>query len=292
MANSPTPSADLGMPLLNKKAMLTVGGITLGVWVTALATGNKWVIGLVALLTVALVGLLLWALRMAKKQREVVQLLQQAQGSPEARKAALEQLALRDPKGGDAMGAIARAQLEAQEDPDKALATLQGIDLSKLPQDAADQVRTFRCQLLLLKNRNRDARDLADQIQVPSTGPKGQRAMMAAVVAEAWARTGRGQEAMVLLEDYKPEDPELVEMRPIILFARVFAHFAVGRKERCKKDMTLLMQQDMNLLGRFVQPGPGIHMELRQIATEVLQTHPDMRKMAKAQQAAMQRRIR
>ncbi len=290
MANAPAP--DLGMPLLNKKALLTVGGITLGVWATALATGNKWVIGLVAVLTVALVGLLLWALRMAKKQKEVVQLLQQAQGSPEARKAALEQLALRDPKGADALGAIARAQLEAQEDPDKALATLQGIDLSKLPQDAADQVRTFRCQLLLLKNRSRDARDLADQIQVPSTGPKPARAMMASVVAEAWARTGRGQEAMVLLEDYKPDDPELTEMRPVILFARVFAHFAVGRKERCKKDMTMLMQQDMNLLGRFVQPGPGIHIELRQIATEVLQTHPDMRKMAKAQQAAMQRRVR
>jgi Tfp pilus assembly protein PilN len=287
-----TPSADLGMPLLNKKALMTVGGITLGVWVTALATGNVWVIGLVAVLTVALVGLLLWALNMAKKQKEVMALLQKAQGSPEARKAALEELAARDPKGADAMGAIARAQLEAQENPDKALETLAGIDMSKLPQDAADQVRAFRCQLLLFKNRARDARDLADQIQVPSTGPMAQRVMMSAVVAEAWARTGKANEAMVLLEDFKVDDPEIGEMKPMLLFARVFTHFAVGRKERCKKDMAALMAQDINLLGRFVQPGPGIHIELRQIAAEVLQSHPEARKMARAQQPGIQHRGR
>lgn len=289
MAN---PQPDLGMPLLNKKALLTVGGITLGVWATALATGNVWVIGLVAVLTVALVGLLLWALNMAKKQKEVVALLQKAQGSPEARKAALEELAARDPKGADAMGAIARAQLEAQENPDKALETLAGIDLSKLPQDAADQVRAFRCQLLLLKNRARDARDLADQIQVPSTGPKPARVMMASVVAEAWARTGKHTEALVLLEDFKIDDPEIGEMKPVLLFARAFAHFAAGRKERCKKDMAALMAQDINLLGRFVQPGPGIHIELRQIAAEVLQSHPEARKMARAQQPGIQHRVR
>lgn len=287
-----TPSADLGMPLLNKKALMTVGGITLGVWVTALATGNVWVIGFVAVLTVALVGLLLWALNMAKKQKEVMALLQKAQGSPEARKAALEELAARDPKGADAMGAIARAQLEAQENPDKALETLAGIDMSKLPQDAADQVRAFRCQLLLFKNRARDARDLADQIQVPSTGPMAQRVMMSAVVAEAWARTGKANEAMVLLEDFKVDDPEIGEMKPMLLFARVFTHFGVGRKERCKKDMAALMAQDINLLGRFVQPGPGIHIELRQIAAEVLQSHPEARKMARAQQPGIQHRGR
>lgn len=287
-----TPSADLGMPLLSKKALMTVGGITLGVWVTALATGNVWVIGFVAVLTVALVGLLLWALNMAKKQKEVMALLQKAQGSPEARKAALEELAARDPKGADAMGAIARAQLEAQENPDKALETLAGIDMSKLPQDAADQVRAFRCQLLLFKNRARDARDLADQIQVPSTGPMAQRVMMSAVVAEAWARTGKANEAMVLLEDFKVDDPEIGEMKPMLLFARVFTHFGVGRKERCKKDMAALMAQDINLLGRFVQPGPGIHIELRQIAAEVLQSHPEARKMARAQQPGIQHRGR
>lgn len=289
MAN---PQPDLGMPLLNKKALMTVGGITLGVWVTALATGNVWVIGFVAVLTVALVGLLLWALNMAKKQKEVMALLQKAQGSPEARKAALEELAARDPKGADAMGAIARAQLEAQENPDKALETLAGIDMSKLPQDAADQVRAFRCQLLLFKNRARDARDLADQIQVPSTGPMAQRVMMSAVVAEAWARTGKANEAMVLLEDFKVDDPEIGEMKPMLLFARVFTHFGVGRKERCKKDMAALMAQDINLLGRFVQPGPGIHIELRQIAAEVLQSHPEARKMARAQQPGIQHRGR
>jgi hypothetical protein len=281
-----------GMPLLNKKALLTVGGVTVLVWVTALMTGSKIVLGVVAVLTLALAGLLVWAWRMMKKQRHLMELLQQAQGSPEARAAALQQLATHDPKGADALGQIARAQIEAQENPDQALLTLQGIDLSKLPQDAADQVRTFRAQILLMKNRVREARDLADQIHVPSTGPKAGRAMMAAVVAEAWARTGKGNEALVLLEDYNPEDPELEQVQPLLLFARVFAHFATGKKERAKKDCKVLMARDMNLLGRFVQPGPGVHLELRQLATEVLQSHPDVRKMQRAQQTQVQRRMR
>lgn len=291
--NPPTLSPlDAGMPLLNKRGLTTVAGVTVLVWITAAMTGSKIVLGLVGVLTLALAGLLFWAWRQAKKQNAMMQLLQQAQGSPEARQAALAQLAAQDPKGADVIGQLAKAQIEAQENPDKALETLQNTDLSKVPAEAADQVRTFRAQLLLLKNRTREARDLADQINVPSTGPKPARAMMASVVAEAWARSGRHTEALVLLEDLKPEDPELEQMRPMLLYARIFANFAAGKKERSKKDMKALMEQDMNLLGRFVNPGPGIHIELRQIAAEVLQTHPDVKKMARAQQGAMHRRVR
>ncbi|MBI5609452.1 MAG: hypothetical protein HY902_11290 [Deltaproteobacteria bacterium] len=289
------PSMDplqAGFPLLNKRALLTVAGVTALVWVTAAMTGSMIVLIGVGILTAALAGLLFWAWRQAQKQTKMMQLLQQAQGSPEARKAALEQLAAQDPKGADAIGQIAKAQIEAQENPDKALETLQTIDLSKVPAEAADQVRTFRAQLLLLKNRTREARDLADQINVPASGPKAARAMMAAVVAESYARTGKAEAALTLLEEWKLSDPELEQMKPMLLYASVFANFAAGKKERAKKDMKALMELDMNLLGRFVQPGPGIHIELRQIAGEVLQGHPDMRKMARAQQNMMHKRMR
>lgn len=295
MADTSPPTLsplEAGMPLLNKRSLMTIAGVTVLVWITAAMTGSTIVLILVGVLTLALVGLLGWAWWQAKKQMAMMQLLQGAQASPEARQAALAQLALQDPKGADVMGQLARAQLQAQENPDLALETLQAVDLTKVPTEAADQVRAFRTQLLLLKNRTREARDLADQINVSSSGPKASRAMVATVVAEAWARTGRHAEALVLLEDLKPEDPELEQMRPMLLYARVFANFASGKKERCKKDMKALMAQDMNLLGRFVAPGPGIHIELRQIAAEVLQGHPDMKKMARAQQGAMHRRVR
>ena len=283
---------DAQIPLFNRKTLLTIGGITLAVWVSAAMTGSKIVLVAVAVLTAALVGLLLYAFRQVQKQKRVLGLLQDGQGSPEARKAALAQLALDDPENKDVLGRIAKAQLQAQENPDLALETLQGVDLSKVPQEAADQVRSFRCQLLLVKNRTRDARDVADQINVPATGPLAGRAMMAAVVGEAWARTGKHVEALVVLEGLDPLHPELEQVKPMLLFALVFAHFAAGRKERCVKALKMLMAQDMNLLGRFVAPGPGIHMELRKLATEVLQTHPDVKKMAKAQQSQMARRQR
>lgn len=280
------------IPFLNKKTLTATAGVVVLIWVTAILTGSKIVIAVVAVLTIALGVLLGYAWRQIAKQKKVFALLQGAQGSPEARAAALAELAAQDPHSKDVLNGIAKAQLQAQDNPDLALVTLQGLDLSKVPQDAADQVRTFRAQLLLVKNRTREARDLADQINVPTTGPLQARAMMAAVVAEAWARTGRHTQALVLLEDYKLDNSELGQTQPMLLFARVFTHFALGHKDRVLKFLRMLMAQDMNLLGRFVQPGPGIHMELRKLATEVLQTHPTLNKAAKAQHRMTQPRSR
>lgn len=294
MANdtsAPNP-LDGAFPLFNKKTLATGGGIVILVWLTALLTGSKIVVGIVAVLTLALAGLLVYALRQFNKQKAVYALLKDGQASPEARRAALEQLAAQDPQAQDLLNAIAKAQLQAQDDPDAALKTLEGIDLQKAPQEAADQVRVFRAQILLFKNRAREARDLADQVNVPATGPVEGRAMMAAVVAEAWARTGKFKEALVLLEEFKPDNAELGQTKPFILFARVFAFFAAGQKERAAKDLKALMAIDVNMLGRFVQPGPGIHIELRKMATEVLQTHGEFAKMARAQQRMTQPRGR
>lgn len=281
---------DAQLPLFNRKTLLTIAGITAAVWVSAAMTGSKIVLIAVAILTAALLGLLIYAYRQVQKQKKVLGLLQDGQASPEARKAALAQLLADDPQSKDVLGRIATAQLQAQENPELALETLQGIDLSKVPQDAADQVRSFRCQLLLVKNRTKDARDLADQINVPTSGPLPARAMMAAVVGEAWARTGKHAQALVVLEGLDPAHPELEQVKPMLLFARIFANFAAMKKERCVKDLKALMAQDINLLGRFVAPGPGIHMELRKLATEVLQAHPDVKKMARAQQSHANRR--
>lgn len=279
-------------PLLNRNGMLTVAGIVAALWLTALVSGSKIVAGIMAVVTLAIAGGLVYVWRMAKKQKQVMDLLQSAGASPEARQRALAQLEAQGGGSKDVLNAIARAQLQAQDDPDKALATLEGIDLQKVPAAAADEVRTFRAQMYLYKNRVKEARELADAIKLANAANGQSRAMMTAVVAEAWARTGKAEAGLDLLADVKFDDPELAQLRVPLLVARVFAHFGAGKKERARKDMEALMKQDVNLLGRFAMPGQAVHFELQKLAQDVLRSHPDMRKMARNQQQAAFRRTR
>ena len=80
MAEPNNDPLQAGFPLLNKRALTTVAGVTVLVWVTAAMTGSKIVLVGVGILTAALAGLLFWAWRQAQKQQKMMQLLQQAQG--------------------------------------------------------------------------------------------------------------------------------------------------------------------------------------------------------------------
>lgn len=275
--------AGIDHPFLNRNGLLTVGGIVGALWLTALVAGNRWVTGIVALLTLVVAGGLVYVWRLVRKQQAVMGLLQSASASPEARRQALEQLSASDSGSKDVLSRIARAQLEAQDDPKKALQTLEGIDLAKVPAAAADEVRTLRAQMCLWQNRVREARELADAIKLANASNSQSRGLMSAVIAEAWARSGKAEAAMDVLAGVKIDDPDLAQVRVLLLVARVFAAFGAGKKERAKRDLEALMKQDVNLLGRFVTPGQAVHLELQRMAKEVLATHPGMRKMARSQ---------
>lgn len=278
--------------LFNKRSVPTLLGITAAVWISAAMIGTWWSLVGAGVLTLAGAGGIWWLWRKTKKQAGLMQLLQQAQASPEAREAALAQLAAGEGKDDAVLAGLAKAQLQAQTDPDGAIETLSAIDLSKVPADAADQVRTFRVQLLLLKNRVREARDVADRIVITSGGPMQARAMTAAVVAEAYARTGAAEDALNTIAPFDPANPEIEQVQPLLLYARCFAMFGTGKKDSARKAMRQLMAIDPNLLGRFVAPGPGIHLELRKMATDLLRVAPGAKKMARAQQRPMHRRMR
>lgn len=278
--------------LFNKRSVPTLIGIVVAVWVSAAMIGSPWALVGAGVLTLAGAGGLWWLWRRTKQQSELMALLQRAQSSPEAREEALAQLAAKDGKDADVLSGLARAQLLAQTDPDGAIEILAAIDLSKVPGEAADQVRTFRVQLLLLRNRVREARDVADRIVVASSGPEAGRAMTAAVVAEAYARTGAAADAVPLIEPFDPGNAELSQVAPLLLYARAFALHATGKKDSARKAMRQLMAIDPNLLARFVAPGPGIHLELRKMATDLLRVAPGAKKMARAQQRPMHRRLR
>ncbi len=287
-----------GMPaempsLFNKRSVPTLAAIAALVWVSAAMIGTWWAYVGAGVLTIAGAGGIWWLWRKTQKQTELMQLLQQAQASPEAREAALAKLAAQQgDKDADVLAGLAKAQLQAQTDPDGAIETLSAIDLSKVPGDAADQVRTFRVQLLLLKNRVREARDVADRIVVGSSGPIAARAMTAAVVGEAYARSGAPADAVTTIGPFDPGNAELEQVAPLLLYARVFAMHGTGKKDSARKAMRQLMAIDPNLLARFVAPGPGIHLELRKMATELLRVAPGAKKMARAQQRPMHRRMR
>jgi hypothetical protein len=283
-------------PLFTRQGLITIALIIGALWLIAAAAGTTWVTVTIAVLTVALLGGLtwvyFWAKKQQKKQLDMLNLMQAAQESPEARRQVLSQLQAEPAGSQDVMTKLARAQLEAQEDPDKAILTLESLDISQVPGQAADEVRGLRVQLYLARNRIKDARAVADEIKA-GAGTNGQsKAMLAAVVAEAFARTGKHDQALALLEDLNFQDPELGQIKYLLLFGRIFANFAAGKKERVRKDMVALASENPQLLGRFVQPGPGIHLDLRKMATEVLQDNPEMRKMQRMQQQAMMRGAR
>jgi hypothetical protein len=286
--SEPTPP-ELDSPLFNRKN-LGIGLVALAaLWLTAAMTKSAWVLGIMGVLTLAAAGGLIWVYRLVKKQRAMVTLLQSAQGSPEARKAALAQLQGDDK---DVLKMVARAQLEAQDDPKKAIATLEMLDLSKVPSTSQDDVRVLRAQLYLASGRLRDAANMADGINLGAAPNAQAKAMVTAIVGEAWARTGKADRALVILDDLKLDDAEMGQAAILARMAKVFAAFHAGKKDRAKKELEGLMKLDVNYLGRFVMPGGAIHLELQQLAKQVAMNHPDVRKQQKQAQRGSFGRVR
>lgn len=272
---------NLDSPLFNRKNLGLGLGILAALWLTAAMTGSKIVLGIMGVVTLAAAGGLVWVYRLVKKQRSVVSLLQSAQASPEARLAALAQLQGDDK---DVLKMIARAQLEAQDDPKKAIATLEMLDLGKVPSTSQDDVRVLRAQLYLATGRLRDAAMMADGINLGAAPNASAKAMVTAIVGEAWARTGKADRALVILDELKLDDPDLGQAAILARMAKIFASFHAGKKDRARKELENLMRLDVNYLGRFVMPGGAVHLELQQLAKQVAMNHPDMRKQQRQAQ--------
>ena len=74
----------------------------------------------------------------------------------------------------------------------QALAALETINLSKAMGTVADEARGQRAMIHLMLDEVPPARDLADGIQLSRHQDVKSRAMLAAIVAEAWARRSTG----------------------------------------------------------------------------------------------------
>jgi len=257
-------------PVDLKKTFVRVGAVLGVVWLGAGLTTRWSVIPLViaGVLTVAAAAAAVWVVRYVNKSRELGALLRSAAETEDGRREALRKLETGYKKG-DVQAAIARAQLEMQEDPRKALATLEEIDLTRQIAPVADQVRCTRATIHLQLGEIQEARALVDKIELGKQQEPKTRAMFAAVAGEAWGRTGLAKKGVELLELYNPEDPDYTEMRVQMWRARAFAYAGAGDMKGASRALRKLAEVSPQLLGMFVG-AKKVHPLLQQEAKQLL----------------------
>jgi hypothetical protein len=277
--DAPPAPPQVGIP---RKTLYWIGGITAVIWAFAISTGSTVFMIIVGALTALLAFVLIRAFLFINKQKKVVGLLQGATGSPEARRDALAKLEA----GKDAnspVNTFARAQLMAADDPKAALDVINKIALKDYPPAMQDDVSLLKTQLYLGLGRTADARKSADTINLDNPERKQARALTASIVAEAWARTGKPKEALSLMESIEipAKDGEQIAMQMRV--AKVFARFAANQRKQAETELVSLADDDINQMGRFLDPRFRVHPELQKLARRVLERNPQARKMAKAQ---------
>lgn len=240
------------------RALLTrLGLILLGVWIVfgtiASFVRSPWsqvLLAVPALLSAVGVAIVIWTLRQAKTARGVASILSGVE-TDEDRKAALEKLAT-DFKKGDTAAVFARAQLELQEDPKKALATLESIDLSKAMAPVADEARGQRAMIHLTQGEVGPARQLADNIDLSRHQDTRTRAMLASVVAEAWARSGDAKKASETLSLFDPEEATYSQIKPQLYRAQAYVAAYESDMQGMRRALRKLLGIDARLLGGFM----------------------------------------
>ncbi|AKT42667.1 hypothetical protein [Chondromyces crocatus] len=265
------------MAQLKPRALaIRIGIGALILWGIAFAIPGWWAKIVAAVLTVAVLGIVLWALRFTKRTQAVAQIVRQAD-SAEARKEAISKLES-DFKKDDVAATFAKAQLQLQEDPRTALSTLESIKLEKLMPPMADEARAQRAMIHLMLGETDEARGLVDPIDLSRHKEPRSRATLAAIVGEAWARTGQAKKAVELLETFDPSDAAYSDLKPQLLRARAFAYAWANNSQKMKGTLRALSAMNVQFLTGFITKKKhpmgvnprGVHPALEKEALEVL----------------------
>lgn len=267
-ASPAAAQAPAGAPPIDwKQLSLRMGLPLLGVWILAIWWHRTVGFVLAGALTAAAAGLVYWVVSRTQKATRVRDIVGAATTKQE-RDEALEQID-REFKKDDAAAAFAKAQLHLQNaDAKAALATLEGLDLGKLMPTEADQARAQRAMIHLMINEVQPARQLADVIDVSKQPDAKSKAMVAAIVAEAWARTGQSKRASELLSPHDPNDPALAELRPSLLRAQVWIFAGLDKIKEARSAMHQLAKGDPQQVLAFAAKGvhPLVVEEAKKIA--------------------------
>lgn len=271
-AQTPNPMAMLEP----KKLAVRIGIPVAIVWIIAIVLSG-WIPKVVALVvTLAVAGLVVWVMRYARRSQAVANLVRTAD-TPEARKEAIEKLESEFGKD-DPAATFARAQLELQEDPKKALATLETIKLEKVMPPVADEARAQRAMIHLVLGETEAAKGLVDKIDLGRHKDAKARATIAAIVGEAWARAGAAKKAVELLEALDLNDATFEEIKPQLLRSRAFAYAWTNDTKKMKVVLRQLSSLNPQYLASFLTskkiPGgvspKGVHPLLEKEAFEMI----------------------
>jgi hypothetical protein len=265
------------LQMLEPKKLAVRIGIPLAlVWMIALFIPG-WISKVVALVvTIGVAALVVWVLRYAKRTRAVANLVRGAD-TPEARKEAIEKLESEYGKD-DPAAVFARAQLELQEDPKKALTTLESIKLDKVMPPVADEARAQRAMIHLVVGETEAAKGLVDKIDLGRHKDAKSRATIAAIVGEAWARGGQAKKAVELLDTLDPNDATFAEIKPQLLRSRAFAYAWTNDTKRMKQILRQLSAINPQYIASYITkkkiPGgvspKGVHPLLEKEAFEMI----------------------
>jgi hypothetical protein len=221
--------------------------------IAAIVYSRTWKIVLISVpvvVTLLAAGLVVFALRQAKKARGVAGILSNVETDAD-RKAAIEKLEASSQKN-DPASLFALAQLELQEDPKKALKTLERIDLGKVMAPIADEARGQRAMIHLMLGDVSEAKTLISNIDLKRHQEPRTRAMLAAVSAEAWARGGDAKKAVETLGVFDAEDEAFKELRPQLYRAWAFAYAYTNDIQGMRRMLKKLAGHDVRLLGGFL----------------------------------------
>jgi hypothetical protein len=257
---------------------LRVGIPLVVLWVVAIVL-NGWVWkAVMGVLTLALAGVLFWVFRYARRSRRVAEIVREVGDTAEARKEAIAKLET-DFKKDDTAAIFAKAQLQLQQDPREALRTLETIKLDKVLGPVADETRAQRAMIHLILGETDEARQLVDPIDMSQQKEPKARATMAAIVGEAWARSGQAKRAVEMLETIDPDDAIYADLRPQLFRARAFAYAWASDTKQMKQVLRKLAQLNPQYLMGFItrKKNPagvsprGVHPLLEKEAYEMVQ---------------------
>jgi hypothetical protein len=233
-----------------KKLGIRVGIGALIVWGFAFAL-DSWIPKAVAGgISVIVLGIILWGLRFAKRSQAVAQIVRGAD-TPEARKEALEKLDT-DFKDGDTAATFAKAQLQMQDDPRAALETLESVNLEKVMAPIADEARSQRSMIHLMLGETDKARELADKIDLTRHKEPKVKATLAAIIGEAWARTGQARKAVELLETFDVNDEVYADLKPQLLRSLAFGYAWSNKTKKMKQVLRKMKAINAQLLMGFI----------------------------------------
>lgn len=221
------------------------------VWIAAIVIPGWIPKAIVGVLTLALAGLALWAIRYAKRSRAVAEIVREAGDTKEARQEAIGKLESEFKKD-DTAAVFAKAQLQLQENPREALKTLETIKLEKVMAPIADETRAQRAMIHLMLGETDEARQLIDPIDLSRHKEAKPRASLAAIIGEAWARTGQAKKAVELLETLDPNDETYADLRPQLLRSRAFAYAWASDTKQMKATLRRLVQLNPQYLTGFI----------------------------------------